>query len=482
MTGDRNASRITQVIAVPAVGAGYYEDLAALRMQPVPLQQRFTAPAVTPGFQAVREVAEAVSVGLVLDDGRVAWGDCVGTSGDSELPILEGDPSGGPPLFRAPEGLATIERVVAPWLEGRPIAGFRELAAEVGDQIETVEVTRPVPQSRRVPGEGLPRRALLTAPARLLQAAREEEGVPTERVSVERPLHPAIRYGVSQALLQAVAMVRGVPMAEVIATEWALPVPHEPVPIHVRFSSHNHDDADRMIVHRVASLCHDQEGNAAYLGPQEEGGGQSGTAGLTRLVRWLRERIPYLGGEDYRPTIYLDLHGALGRMYDNQMGRILGQLYAWELAARPFVLNVEDPLILSSREAQIEAMGTLRQYVRLRKMSAQLVAKAGITSLDDASVFVAARAADMLHIRVPDLGSIDQAVEAVLACRAGGVGALLGGSHAETDLSARVAVHVALATRPDLLMARPGAGVDAAVSLVHNEMARTLAYLERRKS
>jgi methylaspartate ammonia-lyase len=55
------------------------------------------------------------------------------------------------------------------------------------------------------------------------------------------------------------------------------------------------------------------------------------------------------------------------------------------------------------------------------------------------------------------------------------VGVLLGGSYAETDLSARVSAHVALATRPDLLMAKPGMGVDEAISLVHNEMARALA-------
>jgi methylaspartate ammonia-lyase len=60
------------------------------------------------------------------------------------------------------------------------------------------------------------------------------------------------------------------------------------------------------------------------------------------------------------------------------------------------------------------------------------------------------------------------------------VGALLGGSYAETDLSARASVHVALATQPDLLMAKPGVGVDEAISLVQNEMARTLASIQER--
>jgi methylaspartate ammonia-lyase len=79
---------------------------------------------------------------------------------------------------------------------------------------------------------------------------------------------------------------------------------------------------------------------------------------------------------------------------------------------------------------------------------------------------------------MPDLGSIHHAVDAVLVCRAGDVGAFLGGSYAETDLSARVSVHVALAARPHLIMAKPGLGVDEAVSLVQNEMARTLVLMQ----
>ena len=58
------------------------------------------------------------------------------------------------------------------------------------------------------------------------------------------------------------------------------------------------------------------------------------------------------------------------------------------------------------------------------------------------------------------------------------MGVLLGGGCAETDLSARVAVHVALATRPDVLVAMPGAGVDQALMLVGNEMARALARID----
>ena len=110
----------------------------------------------------------------------------------------------------------------------------------------------------------------------------------------------------------------------------------------------------------------------------------------------------------------------------------------------------------------------------------QLVVDEWANSLDDIRAFIDAEAADMIHIKMPDLGSLHNTVEAVLACKAGGVGAFLGGSCAETDISARVAVHVALATRPDIVMAKPGIGVDEGITVVQNEMARTLAWIKHR--
>ena len=132
---------------------------------------------------------------------------------------------------------------------------------------------------------------------------------------------------------------------------------------------------------------------------------------------------------------------------------------------------------MDSRQAQIEMMKKLREYVRLRKMSVQLVADEWANTLDDVRTFADAGAADMIQIKTPDLGGIHNAVEAVLACKAAGIGAFLGGSYAETDLSARISVHVALASGADLLMAKPGMGVDEAISLTQNEMARTLALI-----
>jgi methylaspartate ammonia-lyase len=294
-----------------------------------------------------------------------------------------------------------------------------------------------------------------------------------ESVTVERPLHTAIRYGVSQALLKAVALSRGLTMTEVITEEWALPRPDAPIPIHAQSGGERYLNADKMILRRVASLPH---GLVDDIGEQV---GEDGVK-LIRYVRWLADRIQTLGTDDYHPTIHLDVHGALGQCFENNLGRVLGQLYSMELAAQPYALRIECPVMLESREAQIESLKTLREYVQFRKMNVQLVADEWANTLEDIQAFIDAQAVDMIQVKMPDLGSVHNSVDAVLACQEGGVGAFLGGSCAETDLSARVAVHVALATRPDIIMAKPGMGVDEAITVVQNEMTRTLAWIRAR--
>lgn len=454
-------TRIVRVLAVPAQGGYYYEDLTALQERRIPAEERYTAPAITPGFRRVREVAEAVSVGLVLDDGQVAWGDCVGVAYSGR--------AGRWPPFRSAEGVEVIQRVVAPFLEGRPLTRFRELAHSLDSLHQVVEERRPLPREPRA--RRLSRREFLTAPARLL--ASEEEEPPAEIVRQERPLHPAIHYGVSQALLRAVAMERRQTMAEVIAEEWDLPIPKGPVPIHAQCGGDRYHGADKMIARRLASLPH------TLVDDIDEQLGQDAVR-LAQYARWLRARIETAGGPDYRPTIHLDLHGALGKIYNNVLGKVLGDLYALELAVAPLPLRVESPVVMDSLPAQLEALRSLRDYIRIRKMQVQIVADEWANTLEDIRQFIAVRAADMIQIKTPDMGGIHHTVEAVLACKAAGIGAFLGGSCVETDLSARAAVHVALATQPAMILARPGMGVDEAVMITQNEMARALACIRGR--
>ena len=471
-------TEISRILAVPAVGAYYYEDLAALQAESIPLAERYTAAPVTPGFRHVREVAEAISVGLVLNNEQVAWGDCVAVAYSGK--------AGRNAIFRVDRGLASIWRTVNPVLAKRELTSFHELAAEIDELTETVRIRKQAKAPKAETGaQELSRRDLFTRPLQALQRDEDPKGfqkplgsTTTETVTEERRLHTAIRYGVSQALLRAVAMERGLTTAEVIAEEWDLPLPDTPVPIHAQSGGERRKNADKMIARRVASLPH------ALADDIPRQLGENGVE-LIRYVRWLKKRIGELGGTEYRPTLHLDVHGALGQISEpgsgGFLGRVLAHLRNLEEAAKPYPLRVESAVMMESREAQIEALKTLREYVQFRDMKVQLVADEWANTLEDIRAFVEAQAADMIQIKMPDLGSVHNTVDAVLACKAGGVSTFLGGSCCETDLSTKVAVHVALATQPDIIMAKPGMGVDAGVMLVRNEMARTLAWIRARE-
>jgi len=457
-------STIVRILTAPAAGGYCIEDQSALQSSPAPLEAQHTTTSSALGVRRVREIAEAVSVGVVLDDGRVAWGDCVADTGKA----------GHGTAFRTEQGIATVHELIAPVLVGQSLTSFRDLANAVEGLVESVPVERVIETTEPEQASGVSRRDLLTGKF-LLAHDKGPERLRTEHVVVIQPIHTAVRYGLSQALLAATALSRGLTPAEVIAAEWGLPLPSGPVPICALSSGDRYAEVDRVIVRRLASLGHRLGDNV----PEELG---SDGDKLVQYARWLKKRIQESAGADYHPTIHLDVHGTLGQIVDNSLGRVLGLLYALESAVKPYALRVECPVLLSSREAQMDAMRTLRQYVHARGMQVQIVADEWVTSLDDITAFADAQAADMIQIKMPALGGAHNAVDAILACKQRGVGASLSACCADTDLSARVSIHVALAARLDAIMAKPGMGLDDAVTLTQNEMSRILAEVRWRQA
>ncbi|MBA7618585.1 Methylaspartate ammonia-lyase 1 [subsurface metagenome] len=120
--------------------------------------------------------------------------------------------------------------------------------------------------------------------------------------------------------------------------------------------------------------------------------------------------------------------------------------------------------------------------MRLKKIGSktEIIADEWCNTLEDIKDFVNEGAADMIQIKAPDLGGINNTIEAILFCKKNDVGAHLGGSCNETDRSARICAHIALATGPAQILAKPGMGVDEAVMLINNEMQRTLTIIKNR--
>jgi methylaspartate ammonia-lyase len=221
-----------------------------------------------------------------------------------------------------------------------------------------------------------------------------------------------------------------------------------------------------MVFHRLDALPHTQVDDvAAQFGPEGEI--------LLEYARWVAERVRR--ESDYRPALHFDIHGAAGKVFEGDIARIAAFTGKLGKATRGFECRLESPVIEPTLERQIETLAALRRKVASGGSGVLLVADEWANTRSDIRSFLHAEAVDMVHIKMPDLGGLDESLESVLACRVSGVKSLLGGSCIETDLSSKLSVHVALAARPDVLLVKPGMGIHEAVSLQRNEMGRVLA-------
>ena len=137
---------------------------------------------------------------------------------------------------------------------------------------------------------------------------------------------------------------------------------------------------------------------------------------------------------------------------------------------------------MEEREKQMLALKELTARLHAEKIGVQVVADEWCNTFDDIKYFADNGAGDMLQIKTPDLGGINNIIESVIYCKKKGVGAYQGGTCNETDRSAQVCVHVAMATQPVQMLAKPGMGVDEGLMIVYNEMERILAVRKARQA
>ncbi|NLY90354.1 MAG: methylaspartate ammonia-lyase [Firmicutes bacterium] len=408
--------KIVKLISAPVRTGFFFDDQLAIKNGAEPDGFTYQGMPQTRGFSRVRQAGEGVSVLLQLEDGFYAYGDCVA--------VQYSGVDGRDGLFLAAEAIPVINRVVKPRLEGRTVTTFREMAREADGLVD--------------PATG-------------------------------RRLHTAIRYGLTQALLNAVAHARKKFMFEVVAEEYGLKPVTVPVPIFTQSGDERYLNADKMILKGVDALPHGLFNNVeTKVGRQGEK--------LLAYADWLKQRIEALKPRaDYRPVIHLDLYGTLGMAFQEDPVKITAYLTRLEQAVAPYPLRVEDPVVLRDKSSQIKLMTELTQRLAAQGSRVTLVADEWCNNLDDIKDFVLAGAAGMIQVKTPDLGGLNNTIEAVLFCKAHGIAPYLGGSCNETDRSARICAHIALATGPALIMAKPGMGVDEGLMIIYNEMSRMLA-------
>jgi methylaspartate ammonia-lyase len=411
--------RIVKMVCAPGRTGFFFDDQLAIKRGAEPDGAAYRGEPLLPGFTSVRQAGEAISVLLVMEDGRIAHGDCAA--------VQYSGAGGRDPVFLANEFIPIVEQVVGPRLVGRELNGFRGLAEELDRLVD--------------PASG-------------------------------KPLHTAIRYGVTQAVLDAAAQAANRLMVDLVAAEYGTEPVSEPIPIFSQSGAARYANADKMILKGADVLPHGLINNvSAKLGRRGEL--------LLEYVGWLRERVERLKPRpDYRPVLHLDVYGTIGLAFENDQGRILDYLARLAAAAAPLPLRIEGPVDMGGRQAQAEALAGLRQALDSRGIPVAIVADEWCNTLEDIQLFADARAGHMIQIKTPDLGGINNCIEAVLYCKSQAIGAYLGGTCNETDRSAQICVHLALATGPDQILAKPGMGVDEGYMIVYNEMRRVLALRE----
>ena len=378
---------------------------------------------VTDGFQSIRQAGESISVMLILEDGQIAMGDCAA--------VQYSGAGGRDPLFLAKDFIPVIDKYIKPQLVGKEADDFRGLCA----MMEAIQV----------------------------------EG---------KRLHTAIRYGVSQAILDAVAKATNRLMCEVVADEYGCTVSETPIDIFTQSGDDRYNNSDKMIIKGAQVLPH------ALINHVETKLGPNGEK-LEEYVAWLRDRIlAFRSSEDYLPIFHIDVYGTIGAAFGiNNYKAMADYIEKLGQIAKPFHLRIEGPMDCDvDVPTQMKALAALTAELDARGCDVELVADEWCNTLEDIKLFADNKAGHMVQIKTPDLGGINNTIEAVLYCKEKGIGAYQGGTCNETDRSAQVCVHCAMATQPVQILAKPGMGVDEGYMIVYNEMNRIMAIRKAKKA
>lgn len=412
--------KIIDIICSAGKTGFYFDDQRAIKAGAGHDGFDYVGEPITEGFKRIRQAGESISVMFILEDGQVAHGDCAA--------VQYSGAGGRDPLFLASDFIPVIKNEIAPKLIGRDVNEFRPLAEE----LDTMELNG-------------------------------------------KRLHTAIRYGLTQAILDAAAKSNKVTMAEIIKKEYATDVTIKRLPLFTQSGDDRKDNADKMIIKGADIMPH------ALINHVETKLGLDGSI-LKEYVEWLSARVIKLReSEDYMPIFHIDVYGTIGVAFNQDIAKQADYLATLEEAAKPFHLRIEGPMDLDEREGTVNALSALTAELDRRGINVELVADEWCNTLEDIKLFADKKAGHVVQIKTPDLGGVNNVAEAVLYCNEKGIGSYVGGTCNETNRSAEVTTNIAMACGALQVLAKPGMGVDEGIMIVGNEMNRVEALVNSRK-
>jgi len=412
--------KIKDVIISKSYTGFFFDDQKAIKSGAIHDGFLYVGKPEIAGFTAIRQKGEAISLQIVLENGAVGFGDCAA--------VQYSGTGGRDPLFLADQYIPFLEKHIVPKLIGESIDSFKTLAEKY------------------------------------------------DKMLIEgRKLHTAIRYGLTQAFLSANAVYNGTTMAEVVRKEYDIPEQvYSPVPIFTQSGDDRYDNVDKMILKEADVLPH------ALINHVETKLGKYGEL-LLKYVEWLRNRIQAnKQNPDYKPVLHIDVYGVIGIAFDNDIDKMITYLIQLENAAYPLKIRIEGPVDAGNKEDTIYYLKTLRYELEKKDSKLEIVADEWCNTLEDIIDFADEKAGHMLQIKTPDLGGVNNVIEAILYCNKVDIGSYCGGTCNETNVSSEVSTNIAIACLATQCLAKPGMGVDAGYMIVKNEMNRVIARANRR--
>lgn len=412
--------KIVDVILTKSYTGFYFDDQRAIKAGAGHDGFMYVGEPVTEGFTSIRQAGEAISIQLVLEDGTIGYGDCAA--------VQYSGAGGRDPLFLASDFIPFIEKNLVPQLIGEDVSKFRPLAEKY------------------------------------------------DRMLIDgKRMHTAIRYGITQALLNATANSRRITMAEVIRDEYDVEKSeYKPVPVFAQSGDDRYDNADKMIMKEADVLPH------ALINHVGTKLGEHGEI-LIKYIAWLRDRIlKYRVNKDYDPIFHIDVYGTIGLAFNYDVDKMFEYLLECEKTAAPFRIRIEGPIDTGDREGTMNYEKILTEKLDKAGSKLQIVADEWCNTLEDIKYFADNHAGHVLQIKTPDLGGVNNVAEAILYCNEKGVGSYCGGTCNETNISAQTTTNIAIACRALQCLAKPGMGVDEGFMIVKNEMNRVIAAANKR--
>ena len=412
--------KIIDIICSKSLTGFYFDDQKAIKTGATQDGFTYIGEPVTDKFTAIRQKGEAVSIMIILEDGQIGFGDATA--------VQYSGAGGRDPLFLSDDGIQTIQDHIKPLLIGKDVSFFKENAALIDNLV--------------ING---------------------------------KQLHTALRYGLSQALLHATAKANALTMPEIIRKEYNIKnKKYTRIPMFAQSGDDRYTNVDKMIIKAVEVMPH------ALINHIETKLGHQGEI-LKEYVSWLRGRVLHLRqSSEYYPVFHIDVYGTIGTIFNNDVEKMYNYLVELEEVAMPFILRIEGPVDAGNRKETMEALRDITKMINDNNRTVEIVADEWCNTLDDVKYFADNKAGHMLQVKTPDLGGVNNTVEALLYCKEKNIGAYSGGTCNETNISAEITTNIAIACSAKQCLAKPGMGTDEGIMIVNNIMNRTIALINNR--